>query len=172
MRFQKPISFKISAGNAATSQFVGVIQNALKSVGVPANIETYETPTLIDQLSKGQYELTTLRWVGGNQDPIFLRDLFHSGEVPTPQFSSLRNRSRYRNPEFDRVVDEAIAASLDRERARPLFVQAQQIISRDVPLLPLWYPDVLVIARTGVENIKVDPSNDFSFLRTVTVAQR
>ncbi len=172
MRFEKPIAFKISAGNAATSQFVGVIQNALKSVGVPANIETYETPTLIDQLSKGQYELTTLRWVGGNQDPIFLRDLFHSGEVPTPQFSSLRNRSRYRNPEFDRVVDEAIAASLDRERARPLFAQAQQIISRDMPMLPLWYPDVLVIARTGVENIKVDPSNDFSFLRTVTVAER
>ncbi|HLM57463.1 MAG TPA: ABC transporter substrate-binding protein [Pyrinomonadaceae bacterium] len=170
MRFKKPVSFKISAGNAATSQFVGVIQNSLKSIGVPAAIETYETPTLITQLTNGQFELTTLRWVGGNQDPVFFRDLFHSNEIPGPGREGLRNRSRYRNPEFDRVIEEAIATT-DREKARGLFVQAQQIVNRDVPLLPLWYPDVLVIARTGVENIKVDPSNDLSFLRSVTVAK-
>ena len=50
--------------------------------------------------------------------------------------------------------------------------EAQQIVSRDLPLLPLWYPDVMVIARKGVENIQVDPSNDYSFLRNVTVQKK
>jgi peptide/nickel transport system substrate-binding protein len=171
MRFDKPISFKISAGNAAVSQFANVIQNSLKGVGVPVQIETLETSTLLQALGEGQFELTTLRWVGGNQDPVFLRDLFHSGEIPTAARSSARNRSRYRNPEFDRVIDEAVAA-LDRTKARALYAQAQQIVSRDLPLLPLWYPDVIVVARKGVENIQVDPSNDFSFLRSVTVQQK
>jgi len=171
MRFDKPISFKITSGNAATSQFANVIQNSLKGVGVPVQIETLETSTLLQQLGEGQFELTTLRWVGGNQDPVFLRDLFHSGEVPTPARSSARNRGRYRNPEFDRVIDEAVNTP-DRTKEKALYTQAQQIVSRDLPLLPLWYPDVIVVARRGVENIQVDPSNDFSFLRGVTVQQK
>jgi peptide/nickel transport system substrate-binding protein len=170
MRFQKPISFKISAGNNAVSQYAQVIQNALKSVGIPVEIETFETATLIKQLSDGQFEMTTLRWVGANQDPIFLHDLFHSGEIPTNERKSL-NRHRYRNPEFDRVIDEAMS-TLDRAKAKPLYVQAQQIVSRDLPMIPLWYPDVMVVSRKGVGNINVDASNDYSFLRSVTVQQK
>ncbi|MCA1591847.1 MAG: ABC transporter substrate-binding protein [Acidobacteria bacterium] len=170
-RFDKPIVFKISAGNAAVSQFTSVIQNSLKSIGVPVEIETLETNTLIPQLNLGQFQLTTLRWIGGNQDPIFLRDLFHSAEIPTPARNNTRNRSRYRNPEFDRLLDEAVNTT-DREKARALYVQAQQIVARDVPMLPLWYPDVMVISRKGVGNIKVDASNDFSFLRSVAIENK
>lgn len=170
MRFTKAISFKISAGNTAVSQYANVIQNSLKAVGVPVSIETYETSTLLQQLREGQFEMTTLRWVGGNQDPVFLRDLFHSSQVPTADRATV-NRSRYRNPDFDRVIDEAVN-TLDRTKAKALYVEAQQIVSRDLPLLPLWYPSVIVVERRGVENVHVDPSNDFSFLRSVTVQQK
>ncbi len=168
MRFDRPIVFKITSGNAATSQFAGVIQNSLKSVGVPVEIETLESNTLIPQLNNGQFQMTTLRWIGGNQDPVFLRDLFHSSQIPTAERANIRNRSRYRNAELDRILDEALAAT-DRTKARELYVRAQDIISREVPMLPLWYPDVMVIARKSVGNIKVDASNDYSFLRSVTV---
>ncbi|HEV3468455.1 MAG TPA: ABC transporter substrate-binding protein [Pyrinomonadaceae bacterium] len=171
MRLAKPIVFKISSGNAAVSQFAGVIQNSLKAVGVPVEIETLETNTLLKHLGDGQYEMTTLRWIGGNQDPVFLRDLFHSTEIPGPTRTNVRNRNRYSNSEFDRVIDQAVNTP-DRERARELYVQAQQIVSRDLPMLPLWYPDVMVIARKNVENIRVDASNDYSFLRSVTVNQQ
>ena len=168
MRFDKPISFKITSGNSATSQYAGVIQNSLKSVGIPVEIETLETNTLLPQLSNGQFEMMTLRWVGGNQDPVFLRDLFHSSEIPSTTRASARNRGRYRNADFDRAIDEAMN-TLDREKAKVLYAQAQQILSRDLPMIPLWYPDVMVISRKGVSNIKVDASNDYSFLRNVTV---
>ncbi len=168
MRFQKPISFKISAGNAAVSQYAGVIQNSLKSIGVPVEIETLETATLIQQLREGQYDMGTLRWVGGNQDPVFLHDIFYSGEIPAPQRKYGQNRNRYRSADFDRVIDEAVS-TLDRAKAKTLYAQAQQIVSRDLPMLPLWYPDIVVVARKGVENIQVDPSNDYSFLHNVTV---
>ena len=170
MRFDKPITFKITSGNAATAQYAGVIQNWLKGVGLPVAIETLETNTLIPQLSNGQFEMTTLRWVGGNQDPVFLRDLFHSGEIPGPGRTAARNRARYGNPELDKILDEAVS-SFDREKTRPLYQQAQQIVSRDLPMLPLWYPSVMVVARKGVGNIHVDASNDYSFLRSVRLEQ-
>ncbi|MGB8509128.1 MAG: ABC transporter substrate-binding protein [Pyrinomonadaceae bacterium] len=172
MRFgNKPLVFKISAGNSAVSQYAGVIQNSLKSIGVPVQIESLETNTLLPQLNLGQFQMTTLRWIGGNQDPSFLRDLFHSNEIPTPARNNTRNRGRYRNSELDRILDEAVNTT-DREKARALYVQAQGIISRDVPLLPLWYPDVVAISRRNVGNIKIDASNDFSFLRNVTVESK
>jgi peptide/nickel transport system substrate-binding protein len=69
------ITFKLSAGNMAISQYSQIIQNSLKEVGINAEIETLENTTLLEQLKLGQFQMTTSQWVGGNQDPIFLRDL-------------------------------------------------------------------------------------------------
>jgi peptide/nickel transport system substrate-binding protein len=167
MRFQKPIKFSISSSSVATRQYVDVIRDYLKKVGIPVEIETMETNTLLSQLRLGEFQMTTSRWVGGNQDPIFLKDLFHSSEIPSQERAS-RNRSRYKNPELDRVLDEAVNTA-DREKAVGLYAQAQEIVSRDLALLPLWYPANMVVASKTVGNIKVDGSGDWSFVRTLTL---
>jgi peptide/nickel transport system substrate-binding protein len=166
MRFPQPIRFKIAAGNAATSQYSQVIQNQLKEIGIPVEIETAEFNTMLQQLQLGQFQMTTARWVGGNQDPLFLKDLFASSEIPSDKRAS-RNRSRYSNSEFDRIIDQA-GNEIDREKARQLYVQAQEILSRDVPLLPLWYPANMVVAAKGVGNIKVEGGGDWTFVRNLT----
>jgi ABC-type transport system substrate-binding protein len=158
-RFAKPLAFKISGSSAATRNYAVIIQDSLKGIGVPVEIETVEFNTLLDQLRQGQYQMTTSRWVGGNQDPIFLKDLFATGAA--------FNRGRYSNPELDKILNEAVSTA-DRNRARELYVQAQDIISREVPMLPLWYPDNMVISRKSVGNIKLDPSGDFVFLSKTT----
>jgi peptide/nickel transport system substrate-binding protein len=167
MRLPKPINFKISASSAATRQYVDVIRDYLQKVGIPVEIETMETNTLIDKLKLGDFQLTTLRWVGGNQDPIFLKDIFVSTEVPT-QDRPGRNRSRYKNPDLDPILNEAVNTA-DREKAVGLYKQAQDIISRDLPMLPLWYPANMVVASKTVGNIKIDGSGDWNFVRNLTL---
>src|ERR1051325_5460235 len=100
MRFRAPIVLKVNAASAPTKQYSEVIQNQLRQVGIPCEIEAVEFNTLLDQQQKGQFQMTTGRWVGGNQDPIYLNDLFQPG--------SFRNRGRYSNPELDAVLDEAM----------------------------------------------------------------
>lgn len=163
MRFDKPLVLKISASNVMARGYSGVMQNSFKAIGVPLEIETLERNSLLDQLRRGQYQLTIGNWVGGNQDPIFLRDLF------TYLTGGNFNRSRYRTPEVERILQEAVTTS-DRVRAKQLYTQAQEIISRDVPMFPLWYPANMVVAHRTVGNIKVDVSGDWSFLRSVTIA--
>jgi peptide/nickel transport system substrate-binding protein len=167
MRLQKPINFKISSSSAATRQYVDVIRDSLQKVGIPVEIETMETNTLLDRLRLGEFQMTTLRWVGGNQDPIFLKDIFYSTEIPT-QDRAGRNRSRYKNPELDRILEEAVNTA-DRGKATELYRQAQDIISRDLPMLPLWYPANMVVADKSVGNIKIDGSGDWSFVRNLTL---
>jgi peptide/nickel transport system substrate-binding protein len=163
-RATKPIVMKISATNAVARQSAGVIQNALKDVGLNVSIETLEDNTLREQLVNGQYHLTIGRWVGGNQDPIFLRDLF---TFLMGAGNYRFNRSRYSNPEVDKLLGEAVNTA-DRARATALYRQAQEIISRDMPTLPLWYPNNIAIAQKSVGNIQVDPSADWKFMRSVT----
>jgi peptide/nickel transport system substrate-binding protein len=166
MRFDKPLVFKISGTNAVGKQTASVIQNALHDVGVPVNIETLEDNTMRDQVKKGQYDLNIGRWVGGNQDAIFLRDLFTYLKGKENSF----NRSRYSNPELDKVLAEATSTA-DHERAKQLYAQAQQIISNEVPMLPLWYWNNIVVAKKSVGNIQVPPSGDWTFVRTLTVTK-
>lgn len=160
MRFKAPIFLKINAASAPTRQYASIIQNQLKQVGIPCEIDQVEFNTLLDQQRKGQFQLTTGRWVGGNQDPIYLFDLFHTG--------AYQNRGRYSNPELDKVLEDAIG-SFDRVKSKELYTRAQEIISREVPQFPLWYVDQMVVARKNVQNLNVPVDGDWRFLRDVTV---
>ncbi|HJR07238.1 MAG TPA: ABC transporter substrate-binding protein [Pyrinomonadaceae bacterium] len=164
MRFSTPLSWKISASNSVVRQFVGVMQNSLKEVGIPVNIETLEDNTLREAQRNGQYQLTVGRWVGGNQDPIFLRDLF------TYLTGGNFNRGRYRNAELDKILGEAVNTA-DRARAKALYAEAQDLISREMPMFPLWYSNNMVIARKNVGNIKVAAGADWTFVRNLTVSK-
>ena len=167
MRFAKPVVFKVSGSSVSAKNYAGVIQNYLKNVGIPVSIETAELNTLFDELRRGNFQIFYGQWVGGNQDPIFFKDLFATSEIPTETRAS-RNRSRYSNSEVDALIEEAIN-TFDREKAKVLYAKIQEIINRDVPVFTLWYQANIVIAQKKVGNIKVDASGDWGFIRNVTV---
>jgi ABC-type transport system substrate-binding protein len=169
MRFSKPLVYKVSASSVSARQYAGVIQNYLRQVGIPASIETAELNTLFDQLRYGQFQITYGQWVGGNQDPIFYKDLFVTSEIPT-QTRAARNRSRYSNRELDGLMEQAVN-TWDREKATSLYSRIQDIISRDVPVFPLWYQANMVIAKKNIGNIQVNASGDWGFVRSVTVGK-
>jgi peptide/nickel transport system substrate-binding protein len=167
MRFAKPILFRISGSSASARQYAGVIQNYLKDVGIPVSIETSELNVLFEFLRRGQFQMTYGQWVGGNQDPIFYKDLFASSEIPT-ETRAARNRSRYSNPELDKILDEA-TNTYDHDQAKPLYARAQEIVSHDIPVFPLWYQANMVIARKNVANVQVDASGDWGFVKNLTL---
>lgn len=161
------ITFKYGAGNAATNQYAQVIQSALNDIGLNVRIETLEVNTIRQQLAQGQFQIYTGQWVGGNQDPIFLRDLFSSTKIPGGAISCC-NRSRYSNPEVDKTVEDAVN-SVDRAKAKELYGKTWDIVSNEMPLLPLWYPANMVISNKRIGGIKVGASGDWSFIKDITV---
>ncbi len=169
MRFSKPIIFRISGSSGAARQYSGVIYNYLREVGIPVSIETSELNTLFEFLRRGQFQMTYGQWVGGNQDPIFYRDLFATSEIPS-ETRAARNRSRYSNPELDKILEEA-TNTYDHAKAAPLYARAQEIVSRDVVVLPLWYQANMVIAKKSVGNIHINASGDWGFVKDLTVGK-
>ena len=167
MRFTKPVVFKISGASVAARNYSGVIYDYLKAVGIAVTIETAELNTLFDELRRGNFQIFYGQWTGGNQDPIFYKDLFATSEIPTETRAS-RNRSRYSNKELDSLLEEA-TNTWDREKAKVLYARIQEIVSRDLPVFPLWYQANMVIAKKNVKNIQVDASGDWGFIRNLSV---
>lgn len=166
MRFVQPVVYKLSGSSLAGRQYAGVIQNYLKEVGIPVEIQTPEQNTLFDELRRGNFQIAYTQWVGGNQDPIFYKDLFATSEIPT-QTRPSRNRSRYSNKELDALLEEAVN-TFDRQKALGLYNKIQEIVSVEVPVFPLWYGSNVVIARKDVGNIHVNASGDWGFVRNLT----
>jgi peptide/nickel transport system substrate-binding protein len=167
MRFAKPVVFKISGSSVSAKNYAGVIQNYLKNVGIPVSIETAELNTLFDELRRGNFQIFYGQWVGGNQDPIFFKDLFATSEIPTETRAS-RNRSRYSNRELDALIAEAVN-TFDRDKAKDLYAKIQAIVNRDVPVVTLWYQANIVIAQKRVGNINVNASGDWDFVKNLTM---
>lgn len=162
------IVFNYSSNNSYVNNYSQVIQSSMTDVGLNVRIETLERNTIVDKLAKGQVQMYTGIWVGGNQDPIFIRDLFATGRIPSAIVNCC-NRSRYSNPALDKIIDDAVN-STDRETAKSLYARAQQIVGDELPLFPLWYPANIVVANKRIGNIKINPSGDWSFVKDLTVS--
>lgn len=163
----EPINFKYRAGSAAVNQYAQAIQSSLNDAGFNIQIETLDGPTILQQLAQGQYQMYTGIWVGGNQDPIFLRDLFSSTKIPGGTVSCC-NRSRYTNAEVDKTVEDAVNAT-DKAIAKQLYTKTWDLVSNDLPLLPLWYPANIVVSNKRIGNVKMSGSGDWGFLKDVTL---
>ena len=162
----EPIVFKYAAGNAMVNQYAQVIQSSLNDVGFNIQIETLEPNVSRQQQAQGQFQMGTGVWIGGNTDPIFLRDLFSSTKIPSDTVPCC-NRSRYSNPEVDKLLDDALN-SADKATAKSLYMRTWETVSNDLPMFPLWYPANIVVSNNRIGNIKMSGSGDWVFLKDIT----
>jgi ABC-type transport system substrate-binding protein len=67
------------------------------------------------------------------------------------------NRGHYSNARLDALLDDASANS-DNDRRRADYVEAQQILARDLPAVNLWNTDKVVVHNRRLTNLQPAPS--------------
>jgi peptide/nickel transport system substrate-binding protein len=123
---------------------------ALRRVGVELRPKLVEVgPQLFGNKFTGTYDMAVLFFPGPgpggpNADPDILRRLFSSDEPP-----SLQGASIYVNRAFDALAQKQRVTFDERER-RDIVAQMQLILADDLPVLPLYYPEVTMIFRKRV----------------------
>ncbi len=65
------------------------------------------------------------------------------------------NDGDYSNAEFDALLKEGSSAA-DPEEANEQFQQAQEILFKDLPAIPLWYSSVQGGYSEAVDNVEID----------------
>ncbi|MBI2677480.1 MAG: ABC transporter substrate-binding protein [Candidatus Koribacter versatilis] len=144
----------------STRLMAAVLQQQLRAVGVALDIRTFEFATFYSDVQKGSFQLFSLRWIGGNEDPDIFEYVFHSTSTPPKR----ANRGYYSNPRVDALVD-AGRRELDREKRKAIYFELQKILADDLPYINLWYLDNVAVHSSRIINIQVNPSGNYEFLR-------
>jgi peptide/nickel transport system substrate-binding protein len=150
----------------STRLLAAVLQQQLREVGIELDIHTFEFATFFSDITKGAYQLYSLRWVGGNLDPDIFDYIF-----ATKSFAPKRaNRTFYSNPKVDVLIQQS-RTTLDQQQRKLLFDQIQQIVAEDLPYINLWYYDNIIVHTRRVKGIQLNAAGSYDFLRTAELVQ-
>jgi len=167
-RPQAGIRFHItmkSSSDDATRLMAVVLQQQLREVGIALDIRTFEFATFFSDITKGAYQLYSLRWIGGNQDPDIFEYVFDSASFPPKR----ANRTFYSNPRVDELIREG-RTTLDQQKRQVIYAEIQQIVAEELPYINLWYLDNVLVHTKRVRGITINPAGNYDFLRSAKLA--
>jgi len=154
-----------TSNDEGTRLLAAVLQQQLAAVGIALDIRSFEYATFYSDVTRGAFQMYSLRWIGGNEQP----DIFGYA-FSTARFSPRgANRSHYSNARLDSLLDDA-AESEDRGQRRADYAEAQQILARDLPAINLWYRDTVVVHNRRLTHVVPAPSGSYTFLETAELA--
>ena len=135
-----------------------ILKSQLADVGVDLDIQSLDWGTFYGDIKSGRFQVYSLSWVGLKLPDIF-RHAFHSAAIPPVG----ANRGRYREPATDRLIEAAERAD-DRGERVALYHALQERLMYDLPYVPLWFEDQLLVMRGDVVGYSTDVDGNFDAL--------
>ncbi len=155
------LTYKTST-EESSRQVATIIQQQLKEVGIQVDLRSYEFGTFYGDIVRGNFQLFTLRWIGGNNDPDIFETVFHSLRTPPKGF----NRGHYRNDRLDHLIETA-RREPDQNNRRKYYSEIQKILADDLPYVHLWYFKNVCVHAKRLGGLTLSPAGDYDFLKTV-----
>jgi peptide/nickel transport system substrate-binding protein len=110
-----------------------LVAQQLRDGGIDATMRGIEWATFIDILYTGTYE-SSIWWSSTDPDPFLIFNIWHSKNYVPIGSRTVVNTERYRNPGYDRILDEWSKTSPnDLEKVKSLFREIMTIWVNDMP---------------------------------------
>jgi peptide/nickel transport system substrate-binding protein len=141
------------SGDALREQVQQVIQAMLREIGVELTIQNYLPNVIFQQFNDGNYDIKIHRWIFP-ADPSFTT-LYAADRMPPLGLNNIF----WDNAE----VSEALHASdteIDQEARKALLFRVQEIVAREVPVIPLFYRPNVIATTDRLMNVRMNPTND------------
>jgi peptide/nickel transport system substrate-binding protein len=125
----------------------------LGEVGIAVEVRAFEFATFFADIKKGDYQIATMQTTPITE-PDFYYAYFHSSRIPDASDPDAQNRWHYRNAELDQLVAQG-RHTLDPAARKPLYARAQQLVARDLPIIPLWHEDNIALENVDVAGYQI-----------------
>jgi peptide/nickel transport system substrate-binding protein len=124
---------------------VQALQQDLRNVGIEAELKPTAFAAFNDKMmTRRQIACGLAGWYQDYPDPsTFLDTLLNGGKITD---ESCNNAAFYNNPEVNRRLDEA-GRIIDADRRLQLFREAEDLVIRDAPWVPLFSEQLNVISH-------------------------
>jgi peptide/nickel transport system substrate-binding protein len=121
------------------------IANELLQIGITINVEVVQKSLLLEQTAKSEALFFRGSWIADYPDAENFLSVFYSKNPAPP------NYTRYNNPAFDKLYEKALSEKNDSIRYK-MYQQADQVMIKDAPVVPLWYDMVIWLVQPYVKN--------------------
>ena len=158
-----PLRFTlITSDNPVNRAVAEVVQADLKRVGVDAQVRILEFQTLLAQHKGRDFDAVFTSWVMDNfQVAAAPTALLHSKFATVPQST---NRSGYRNPRADAIMDRAYTAT-DPAAAKAAWGEFTELMKEEQPFTFMFWLNELAAAGPRVQNVEMDVRSEIGNIR-------
>ncbi|MDE3253389.1 MAG: ABC transporter substrate-binding protein, partial [Bacteroidota bacterium] len=131
----------------------------LEEIGIPVQVEIVQKSLLLEQTAKSQALFFRGSWIADYPDAENYMAMFYSKNPAPP------NYTRYRNPAFDKLYEEAIQETRDSVRHQ-LYREMDQMVINDAPVIPLWYDMAIHLVQPNIRDFYPNALNLLELRRT------
>ena len=131
-----------------------------QALGAEVTMDNEENQVVLAQTRHHDFQLSVYGWIADYHDPwTFLSTLLStSGDL---------NTSDYKNPEYDALLAQSTHA-LDPAERNKLLEAAERLVSRDLPIIPMYYDVRPYLVSTRLDgyhanSLDVHPTQDLAF---------
>ena len=144
---------------ATYSDIAGFIARQLEEVGIRIQVEVVPKSLLLEQTAKSEALFFRGSWIADFPEAENYLSVFYSNNPAPP------NYTRYNNPKFDALYEQAMVTENDSLRYK-LYQQMDQLVIEDAPVVPLWYDEVIRLVSPKVQQFRPNGLNLLELRRT------
>jgi peptide/nickel transport system substrate-binding protein len=147
-----------------------IVRASLANCGVELQIQPLEQNALLAPGPEGlifgrQFQLAQFSWVSSLEPACFL---YFSAEIPGPYPEFPKgwggaNAAGYSSPELDRRCLQAMISPAEDPGYFDFHASAQKLIAEDLPVMPLYLHNQILVVRPDFCGLDLDPSVRDSF---------
>jgi len=137
---------------AVYADMANFIAKQLEENGISVQVEVVQKSLLLTMTANSSASFFRGSWIADYPDAENYLSVFYSKNPAPP------NYTRYNNPAFDKVFQQAIAETNDTLRYQ-LYRKADQIVTNDAPVVPLWYDKVVWLVQRNLTGFQPNALN-------------
>ena len=123
-----------------------------ENLGVNVDIVTFESKVYWDEHAAGNFDIAFDGWTGDYPDPNTNLSIFNK--------SRMEKECRWRSEEALRYNDllEEAATLADNNKRMELFVEMQQVLMDEMPVMPIYFRNTMALVKPYVKGFTCDNS--------------
>jgi peptide/nickel transport system substrate-binding protein len=123
-----------------------------QTLGTKFTVQVTEANTVFQRHRSGEYQGSVWGWLGLLDADEYLFEMLHS--------TGWRNFYGYANPRFDDLVTRA-RSELDQAKRGALYKEAENVMTEEMPILPLFVSNVHNLMNKRVQGFRQLPYSNF-----------
>jgi peptide/nickel transport system substrate-binding protein len=156
------VSISTTSGNKMREQTMQIFQANMKTIGIEVKLDFAPSTVLFargkeDVYLVGNFDLIMFAWLTGVEVPV---NLYRCDQIPTKDNAwAGQNNTLWCNADYDKAAT-GYFNNLERDVRIKFAHEAQKILTKELPILPLFQRIKVHATNTRVLNFKPDPTQN------------